>query len=144
LLDHSGPSMVAIFSTYFRSFLHRWARVMVYNNIPLEIDEQRALIQWLRFHHLPHHHSPNETGHTVEAKRRATKMKALGTSKGFPDLLVVLPSGLVFIELKRRSGSSTSPEQAAWVRTLNNTPGAAAAICKGAVEAIDFIKRYMD
>jgi hypothetical protein len=73
-------------------------------------------------------------------RRRAIRMKQQGVSRGFPDYLVIVGEGLVFIELKRRTGSKIAPEQVEWIGTLHQLPGVVAKICKGAGEAIELIE----
>lgn len=118
--------------------------------VPLEEHEQIAFVQWCKINHLVVHHSGNEIGgSTPSMKARALKMKKLGTSKGFPDLLVFIPiygaTGeidsyqMCAIEMKRRKGSRTSEEQKQWLEILQAS-GAMTAICKGADEAIAFIE----
>lgn len=118
--------------------------------IPLEEDEQMAFVQWCKLNDILVHHSGNEIGGSISAmKARAVKMKKMGTSKGFPDLLVFIPvfgaTGhtdcyqMCAIEMKRRKGSSTSKEQLAWLDVLQAS-GAMCAVCKGADEAIAFVE----
>lgn len=117
--------------------------------IPLEQDEQIAFVQWCRLNDILVHHSGNEIGGSTSAmKARAVKMKKMGTSKGFPDLLVFIPvygiTGRVdcyqmcAIEMKRKKGSTTSKEQKEWLKVLQAS-GAMSAVCKGADEAIAFV-----
>jgi hypothetical protein len=109
--------------------------------VPTESEEGKVLVQWLRIHNITFSHIPNETGHSDEAKRRAIRMKQQGTSKGFPDYVIALPGiGMVYIELKRLRGSTTSPEQKAWIEAIKECPGAEACIARGADEAIAFVK----
>ena len=121
--------------------------------VPLEQDEQMAFVQWCRLQDIRVHHSGNEIGGSTSAmKARAVKMKKMGTSKGFPDLLVFIPvygvTGKVdayqmcAIEMKRRKGSTTTPEQREWLRVLQAS-GAMSAVCKGADEAIAFVNAIM-
>lgn len=107
--------------------------------LPTEDAEQRALVQWLRLRGYAFHHSPNATGHTPEARRRAGRMKAAGTSAGFPDLLVFAHGKRIAIELKRQKGGRASKEQLDWLTRLANY-GFEAAVCHGAAEAIEFIE----
>jgi len=118
--------------------------------VPLEEDEQMAFVQWCRIMGIRVHHSGNEIGGSTSAmKARAVKMKRMGTSKGFPDLLVFIPvcgvTGKIdcyqmcAIEMKRRKGSTTSKEQKAWLEVLQAS-GAMSAVCKGADEAIAFVE----
>jgi len=104
-----------------------------------EDQEQRAFIAWLRARRYTFHHSPNATGHTPEARRRASVMRANGTSKGFPDLLVFAEGHNFAIEMKRKKGSVTSPEQRQWLKTLA-AHGFSAAVCHGRDEAVEFIE----
>ena len=117
--------------------------------VALEEDEQIAFVQWCRLHDVIVHHSGNEIGGSTPAmKRRAVKMKRMGTSKGFPDLLVFIPVTNVdgevdsyqmcAIEMKRRKGSRVTVEQKEWLRILEAS-GLPCAVCKGAGEAIDFV-----
>lgn len=116
---------------------------MAMNTSPLEKDEGKVLVAWLRINHIPFTHIPNETGHDEYAKRRAIRMKQQGTSKGFPDYIIFLVNvGIIFIELKRQTGSSTSIQQKEWIEIINKTPGSAGIIAKGAQEAIDFISSF--
>lgn len=111
---------------------------------PLESDEAKVFVAWLRVHGLLFYHAPSETGSSPEARRRAVRMKQQGTVRGYPDYCIVLPYvGLVFVELKRQYGSSTSPEQKAWIAALNSCPGTQAEICRGADQAIQFVTRLM-
>ena len=120
-------------------------------NIPLEEEETKAFHQWLQIQNIPHTHIPNEIGGSTAAmKARAVKMKKMGTSKGFPDLLVFIPvcgvTGRVdsyqmcAIEMKRRQGSTTSSEQKEWLRVLE-LAGIPCAVCKGAEKAIEFVEK---
>ena len=121
--------------------------------VPLEQDEQMAFVQWCRLQDIRVHHSGNEIGGSTSAmKARAVKMKKMGTSKGFPDLLVFIPvygiTGKIdcyqmcAIEMKRRKGSTTTPEQREWLTVLQAS-GAMSAVCKGADEAIAFVSAIM-
>lgn len=119
-------------------------------NIPLEEEETKAFHQWLQIQNIPHTHIPNEIGGSTSAmKARAVKMKKMGTSKGFPDLLVFIPvygtTGdvdcyqMCAIEMKRKKGSTTSKEQKEWLKVLTES-GVLCSVCKGADEAIKFVE----
>lgn len=108
--------------------------------VPLESEEGKTLVAYLRINGYNFHHSPNETGRTPEMRRRAVRMKQQGTSKGFPDYVVVLKrGGIAIVELKRVRGSATSQEQKDWIVAFQ-AAGIPARICKGADAAISFIK----
>jgi hypothetical protein len=121
------------------------------DNIPLEEDEQIAFVQWCQLNKIIVHHSPLEFASSSRAvKVRALKMKKMGTSKGFPDLLVFIPiygvTGeidsyqMCAIEMKRRKGSTTTKEQKQWLQVLESA-GIPCAVCKGAENAIEFINK---
>lgn len=122
--------------------------------VPKEEDEQIAFVQWCRYNKIIVHHSGNEIGGSTRSlKTRAIKMKKMGTSKGFPDLLVFIPQKGVTgrvdayqpaaIEMKRKKGSTTSPEQKEWLRVLEKA-GIPCRICKGCEEAIKFINEVKE
>lgn len=123
------------------------------DNIPLEEDEQIAFVQWCRLNKVIVHHSPLEfASSTSSVKLRAIKMKRMGTSKGFPDLLVFVPikgaTGEVdsyqplAIEMKRQKYSTTSKEQKEWLEILEMA-GIPSRVCKGAGEAIEFVENML-
>ena len=122
--------------------------------VPLEADEQIAFVQWCRLNKIIVHHSPLEIGGSSAAvKVRAIKMKKMGASKGFPDLLLFIPikgvTGRVdayqplAIEMKRQKGSTTSPEQKEWLKVLE-LAGIPCAVCKGAEKAIEFVQSIQE
>lgn len=130
---------------------HKGGRIKRRNvQLPKEEDEQMAFVEWLRLENIPHTHVANEIGGSTPAmKARAMKMKRMGTSKGFPDLLVFIPvygvTGeidayqLCGIEMKRRKNSRVTAEQKEWLERLQAS-GAMCAVCHGADEAIAFVE----
>lgn len=125
---------------------------MANNYVPLEEEETKDFHNWLLLKGIPHTHIPNEIGGSTPAmKARALKMKRMGTSKGFPDLLVFIPVKNVdgnvetyqplAIEMKRRKGSATSAEQKKWLEVLD-LAGIPGKVCKGAADAVDFVEGW--
>lgn len=104
---------------------------------PTEAEEQIKLVQWLRLKNLPHFRVPNET--YTKSWRQKNMNKALGVSKGVPDIFVIVGGKLIAIEMKRVKGSVTSQEQKMWIARLNNA-GTPAYIAKGCKEAIAIIE----
>ena len=120
---------------------------------PYEEDEQIAFVNWCHLNNIIVHHSGNEIGGSTSAiKARAIKMKKMGTSKGFPDLIVLVPvTGITgevdcyqmaIIEMKRQKGGTVSAEQKDWLEKLE-LAGIPCKVCHGADEAIDFIKNLV-
>lgn len=110
--------------------------------VPTEAEEARTLVAYLRLRGLKFTHIGNETGHSPEARRRAIRLKQQGTSPGVPDYFILTPQGVIWIELKRTKGSTTSPQQRDWIAALN-AAGTPAFIAKGAEEAIAIVERYL-
>jgi len=119
--------------------------------VPLEDDEQKVFVRWCHLNGIICHHSPNEIGGSLPAmKARARKMREMGTSKGFPDLLVFIPIygntdepdayQPLAIEMKKQKGSTTSKEQKEWLKILEMA-GIPGAVCKGADKAIEFVEQ---
>jgi len=109
--------------------------------VPLESEEGETLVAYLRLRGHKFTHIPNETGGSLEARRRAIRMMRQGTSKGFVDYLVIVNDRLIGIELKRVRGSKTSLEQHEWVSALN-AAGIPTTVAKGAGEAIAFVQKF--
>ena len=121
--------------------------------IPKEEDEQITFVRWCQINGLICHHCANEVGGSTRAlKLRAIKAKKMGTSKGFPDLLVFVPIKgindridawqMLAIEMKRKKYSTTSAEQKEWIKILE-LAGVPSRVCKGAEEAVAFVREYM-
>jgi len=121
--------------------------------VPLEEDEQIAFVRWCHANRIIVHHSGNEIGGSTRAmKARALKMKRMGTSAGFPDLVLFIPvygvTGEIdayqqaFIEMKRIKGSTTSPVQREWLKVIDKA-GIPCAVCKGAEKAVEFVRSLM-
>lgn len=119
---------------------------------PTEEQEQTMFVQWCRLNNIIVHHSPNEGGGGRQAAIRGARMKKLGTSKGFWDLMLFVPiKGItnevdayqpIMIEMKTRKGGKVSPEQKNWGEVYK-LAGIESKICKGAEEAIAFVESYL-
>ena len=122
--------------------------------IPLEDDEAVAFADWLRANKIPATHIANEIGGSSRtAKLRALKAKRMGQTAGVWDYEVFIPvydiDGEVAayqelrIELKRIKGSTVSPAQRKWGEVYEMA-GIPCKICKGAGEAILFVREHMN
>lgn len=109
--------------------------------IPTEEQEHMTLVEWLELNKINFFHVPNEGRHKVQYR---VKQKRMGVKAGVPDLILVDPPpdkshvGTA-IELKRQKGGRVTPDQAKWLDILRER-GWAVAVCRGAGEAIDFLK----
>lgn len=110
--------------------------------IPLEEEEQMAVVGYLEALGYLYHASPNGGKRHIVT---AMKLKRLGCKPGFPDIMVFEPimhNGTVTpgiaIEMKRLKGGKVEPEQAQWIAKLSSR-GWYAKVCCGAEEAIQFI-----
>ena len=123
--------------------------------IPLEYEEQKALVQWLRLNNIMHFAPTNENNSHKQNRKYAMiaeqKAKASGKVKGVSDIVVMLPDMILFIEMKRRrkllkSGCTSithtkvSKEQYEFMTKVNKFDYAEATVCYGASEAINLIK----
>ena len=127
--------------------------------VPTEAQEQKALVDWLRINNYFFFAPTNENNTYKQNAKYAmineVKAKSLGKLKGVSDLVVFLPSKILFIELKRRpkklksgklsySNSKVSNEQDFFIQKVNTYPYAKGAICYGADSAIKFIEEVKD
>jgi len=71
-----------------------------------------------------------------------TRNKQEGVKRGVPDYIVVTSKDVVFIELKVKKGGVVSAYQKQWIGALQDKP-CYAAVCKGANEAIEEIKKHL-
>lgn len=108
---------------------------------PLEEEEQAAFVEWLEHMNLKFTAIPNSTWTPSFAQK--AKNKKVGLRPGFPDLVIITPKGLLFVEMKRKRGSKTYPEQLEWKRKLNELSGVQSEICFGADQAIDFVEQFL-
>lgn len=116
---------------------------------PSETDEAKAFHRWLELNKIDHTHIGNESnGGTRAAMIRGAKLKAMGQSRGFPDYLIfpTAKSGrriCLAVELKRRYGGRTSPEQKRWLNILSDA-GFLTGVCKGAIQAMEFVTKQIE
>lgn len=85
---------------------------------PSEHHEQANLCRWLESKGLDHFAIPNERclsglPEILRHKILAT-LRARGMKKGIPDLGILAPGGLIFVELKKRGGEPPTAAQIAW------------------------------
>jgi len=134
---------------------------MTKNNTPLEHEEQVAVVEWIETQNeiaklfksknlRPVLFSAIVNGHYQQSKKQLNKLIAEGMRKGILDMVFIVPPErakagkrlMVWIEMKRVQGSSTSEEQLEWEEAINDIEGGVvgAFICYGQKEAIDVLK----
>lgn len=131
------------------------------NLTPLEHDEQVEVVEWIE--------TQNElaamfktknlrkilfsaivNGHYQQSQKQLKKLIAEGMRKGILDMVFIVPPErsktgkrlMIWIEMKRQQGSTTSDEQLEWEEAINDIEGGnvGAFICYGSKEAIDLLK----
>lgn len=106
----------------------------------MEADEQRAVIEYCEYKHIPIFHIPNEGKRSYMTAR---KLREQGLKRGVPDLFLPEPHGSyhgLFIEMK--FGKNTLTEaQKRWCRILSAN-GYAVLVCWTAEAAIKGIVKY--
>lgn len=123
------------------------------NNVPIEDDECIDFAKWLRKNNIPAAHIANESrSSSKNAIIRGAKLKKMGQSKGVWDYEIFVPiKGItgavdcyqqIKIEMKRLKGGTVSPEQKQWGKVYE-LAGIPCKVCKGADEAIEFVKSFM-
>jgi hypothetical protein len=117
--------------------LFRWALLQQHKKT--EAYEQINFVQWLDEQGMPYTAIPSKS---IKSK---LINKAMGLRRGFLDMVVVIPNKKVlFIEMKRIKGSTTSKEQKEWVKLLNGVNPDSAVVCKGFEEAKEYVKLHMN
>jgi len=110
-----------------------------------EHETQVSLIKWIEFN-FPNALFCASAGGMRTNIRTASKMKAAGYRKGFPDLFFYEPrrgfKGLA-IELKKEEGGKVSDSQKMWIEKLN-ARGYYASVCEGFNEATATIEAYFN
>ena len=101
------------------------------SDIQSEEYEQRMVIMHLEMRDLKFTAIPNST--YTKSWKQKMKNKRNGLRAGLPDLLIVLPKKLLFIEMKRTKDSVVSTPQKGWIEALNNIDGKVveAVVCEG-------------
>lgn len=72
-----------------------------------------------------------------------SKNKEMGVRAGVPDVLVVYPHEVLFLELKREDGGKVSEFQKEWIFALNSTGKVHAKVASGWVQAKNVIDSFL-
>lgn len=111
------------------------------NTVQTEHDECVTLVEYLNIlvsqkKVVCFSHIPQET--FTKSWKTKRKNKQEGVHSGVPDYIIVIPSNIFFIEMKRVKGSVTSQAQKDWIEALN-TAGVPAFVAKGFDQAKSII-----
>jgi hypothetical protein len=103
-----------------------------------EDREQIEFVSWVK-----QNYPEDKVIHIPNGKKRsivdAVRLKAMGVSKGVPDLF--FPKLLLWVEMKREKGGSLSKEQKVVISELRSY-GHTVAVCAGAEAAKEFFTDY--
>lgn len=108
----------------------------------IEEIEQVKFVKWLREKGYRCHHSPNGFKRSMS---EGVRLKAMGTSRGFPDIQVFYPVGNYhgfFIEMKNIEGGRLTREQEDWLNYLKEI-GYWAECAHGFEEAKEIFLKYI-
>ena len=117
--------------------------------VPTESQEQQALFEWAErlYKRYPElavmYHIPNEG---KRSKATGARLLKEGMKPGVPDIHLPVARGgfhSLYIELKRRNGSSTTDAQNTWLQMLGKY-GNKAVRCYGWEEAAKVIVEYLE
>lgn len=103
-----------------------------------EYEEQKLLVQYLELKCYKFSALPLDT--FTKSWSVKMKNKAIGVRAGVPDLMIIIKSQLIFIEMKRTNGGVVSEFQKDWIDKLNKCDGISAYVCKGYEEAKKIIE----
>ena len=122
-----------------------------------ESAHAKRIHQWLDDIWIKHNHSPNEAWQSWSKNIliMMARKKAEWTSKGYPDLHILIPykEWLVnlFIELKKApwkqwgwNGSSFNEEQAEWLNQLSKIPFTWTSLCQWSEEVINLVEDMIE
>lgn len=107
---------------------------------PLESKEQEALCRWMDDNNIFYFAVPNGgSRHKLEA----VNLKKQGVKKGVSDLIVMLNSKILFVEMKRVKGSITSDEQIDFIDRVTQFGYSDGRVCYGCEDAKNYIKEWL-
>jgi len=114
--------------------------------IPTEDEECLALVDYLELLKsmgkiVVFTHTANET--YTKSWNQKIRNKRQGVRSGIQDYIIITPNNVLFLEMKRLKGSTTSQAQKDWYEAVNATGKAKAAICKGFTEAKEWIDKNL-
>ena len=128
-------------------------------NYATEAQEQEKLIRWLQIKKIFHWANVQENQGSFLNRKvamiQAVKAKKMGKMRGLPDVTVMLPDKMLFIEMKRApkilmsgkksmAGINVSDHQKEFIKRLAAFDYCESRICYGFKEAQDFIQNNIE
>lgn len=115
---------------------------MTKNTTPTEFAEARTLAEYLDMllvqkKILAYSHTNQET--YTKSWNQKNKNKAMGVRPGLPDYVIVTPSKVLFLELKREKGNYPTKHQKRWIEAISDGKKATATVAYGFDEAKEFV-----
>ena len=119
---------------------------MIKQAIPTEHQEQSLLVEYLELLKkqgkvLIYGALPNNTYTKSWSQKR--KQTAEGVKKGFPDMVIVFPGKVLFLEMKRSKGGVVSPDQWLWLKALADKE-TQTAVAKGFDQAKEIVDSFVE
>jgi hypothetical protein len=117
------------------------------NTTPTEAWEQETFIEFLELYkktinkNLIYSATAQSTYTTSWSQK--IKNKKMGVRPGVPDLIVIIDTKLIFIEMKRVKGGVLSPAQKEWIDRIDKT-GNYVIVARGCQEAITFFTKIVE
>jgi len=127
--------------------------------------EQKAFVDWLQIMKnnkkiIAYFSIQNENKMSWAVKNKnslfaiANKDKAMGKRKGVSDMCVILKKYVLFIEMKKKpkqlktklsyANIEVSKEQIQFIKTVSMSDVVYGSVTYGALEAIDYVKQFLD
>lgn len=105
-----------------------------------EQELQRECVKWFRLQYPKYiiHHSPNGIRSSVV---QGAIFKANGVIAGFPDLVIIIPDKVLFIEMKAKGGGTTEAQDDVLFRIT--AMGHPTAVINNFDSFMDFVKRHI-
>ena len=94
------------------------------SNLPTLSEDQECylLVEWMTRMKLRFTHVANESKVPVQYR---VKLKRKGVSPGFPDYIIFVKHGVLFLEMKRTKGGVMSDNQLDWHYFIGDRKGCA-------------------
>jgi hypothetical protein len=115
-----------------------------------ELKEQSKVVNWCREKKIRVSATAQNT--FTKSWKAINQNRMAGVVKGVPDLIIVIPPQYrfngehktIFIEMKKEKGGAVSKEQKEWIHDLENSTGVSASVCRGHLQAIEYLETFLE